>query len=183
MAGIIEQSSEVGCAPASAPGSMDWTVIWLPRVFAGLVLTLLAAQAAPASAQGSGVEPYAVVVHPSLDVENVSLDQLRKHYLGDAQFWRNRTRVSLLVHAPGAPERDVVIRVLYRMTDPEFKRYWVAKTFRNETAAGPKIVSSSAMALGLVGSVPGAVAVVPLSAANSSVRILRIDGQLPTDPG
>jgi phosphate transport system substrate-binding protein len=128
-------------------------------------------------------EAYAVVVHPATSVSEVSLDQLRRVFLGEQQFWSGGSRVVLFVQAPGTHARSVMLRRLYRMDETEFKRYWIAKTFRNDVAFGPKIVSSSALARRLTATIPGAVSVIPLSAVDASVRVLRVDGRLPDDDG
>jgi hypothetical protein len=139
-------------------------------------------QPAPAEARSAG-EPFAVVVHPATSVGDVSLAELRRVFLGEQQFWRGGSRVVLFVQAPGTSERSVMLRRVYRMDETEFKRYWIAKTFRNDVAFGPKIVSTSALARRLTATIPGAVSVIPLSAVDSTVRVVRVDGRLPADDG
>ena len=63
----------------------------------------------------------------------------------------------MLVRAPGAPERDVVLKDIYQMSEAQFKQYWIAKVFRAEVASGPRIVYSNEMAVDLVSGTPGAV--------------------------
>jgi hypothetical protein len=50
-------------------------------------------------------------------------------------------------------------------------------------AAGPKIVYSSDMALNLIAAIRGSITFVPTSAVTADVKVLRIDGKLPSDPG
>ncbi|AHG88462.1 hypothetical protein J421_0925 [Gemmatirosa kalamazoonensis] len=128
-------------------------------------------------------ERYAVVVHPSTPVSDVTLAQLRRIFRGEQQFWSGGARVVLLVQAPGTNERGVILRRVYEMDESAFKRYWIGKTFRDEVATGPKIVSTSALARRLAAAIPGAVAVIPLSAVDESVRIVRVDGHTPDDAG
>src|ERR1700690_4038661 len=56
----------------------------------------------------------AVVVRPDLPVDDLTLPQTRKLLLGDQQFWNSNLRVTLLLRAPAAREREVVLKVLYR---------------------------------------------------------------------
>jgi phosphate transport system substrate-binding protein len=67
------------------------------------------------------------------------------------------------------------------MDELEFRRYWITKTFRADVTTGPKIVSSSALAKRLTALIPGAIAVVPVSAVDDSVKVLSIDGRSPED--
>jgi phosphate transport system substrate-binding protein len=124
-------------------------------------------------------EAFAVIVHPSTSATNMSLQQVRSIFLGEQQFWPGGDRVVLFVHAPGSVGREVALRQLYQMNEGEFKRYWIAKIFRDDLASGPKIVSSSALAKKLTASIPGAIAIIPASEVDETVHVLRIDHRLP----
>jgi hypothetical protein len=126
-------------------------------------------------------ERYAVVVHPSTPARGVSLGQLRRIFRGEQPYWSGRERVVLFVQAPGTTARAVILRRVYAMDEGEFKRYWIGKTFRDEVASGPKIVSTSALARRLAATIPGGVAVIPVAEVDGSVRVLRVEGHLPGD--
>lgn len=125
----------------------------------------------------------AIVVHPGVEVENLSMAQLRRIFLADQQFWPDKSRIILLVKAPGAVERELVLDQIYQMSEPQFRQYWIAKIFRAEVASGPKIVVSSNMALELVTVIPGSITFMSASAVNDNVKVLKIDGVLPNEPG
>src|SRR2546427_515555 len=91
------------------------------------------------SAAQTGAD-VAVVVHPTVPVDDLSFTEVRKLLLGDRQFWNSDLRVTLLIRAPQAKERDVVLKTIYQMTEAQFRQYWIAKVFRAEVATGPKIV-------------------------------------------
>ena len=42
-------------------------------------------------------------------MENLTFSEVRKLFLGDRQFWNTNHRVTLLIRAPVARERDVVL--------------------------------------------------------------------------
>src|ERR1700679_3211872 len=81
------------------------------------------------SVQGAGGD-VAVVVRPDTPADSLSLAQTRKLLLGEQQFWNSNLRVTLLLLAPTAPERAVVLRVIYHMNEAEFRQYWISKMFR-----------------------------------------------------
>lgn len=135
------------------------------------------------AAQSSASQPVAIVVHPQTQVTNLSFADLRRVFLGEQQFWPDRSKVTLLVRAPTAHERSVVLDKIYRMDEDQFRQYWIGKMFRAEVAGGPKIVYSTDMALNLIGAIRGSITFVPASAVSADVRVLRIDGKLPSDPG
>jgi ABC-type phosphate transport system substrate-binding protein len=127
--------------------------------------------------------PVAVVVGPDAPVTDLTFAEVRKLFLGERQFWNPKVRVVLLMRAPVAPERDVVLRTIYQMSEAQFRQYWISKVFRADVAAGPKIVYSSETASELVAAIPGAVAFVDSSQVPKGVKIVRIDGKLPGQPG
>jgi phosphate transport system substrate-binding protein len=133
-----------------------------------------------ASAQADAV---AIVVHPATSVDNLTFNELRRIFRGDRQFWDDGRRVTLLIRAPEAEERAVILERIYEMDEDQFREYWIGKMFRAEVATGPKLVYSADMARDLVTVIPGAITFVPVSDVSSGVKVLRIDGLLPGDPG
>ena len=131
-------------------------------------------------AQAGGV---AIVVHPSAPVQNMSMDQLRRVFQAEQQFWSDGSRITLLVRAPVAYERDIVLNRIYRMDEEQFRQYWVAKMFRAEVPAGPQVVYSAQMARELVTVIPGAITFMPASEVAAATRVLRIEGKLPGETG
>src|SRR5271169_3437586 len=111
----------------------------------------------PSTAQTARGTDIAVVVHPDTPVADLSLSEVRKVLLGERQYWNSKLPVVLLIRAPVARERDVVLRVIYQMTETQFKQYWIAKIFRAETASAPKIVYSNDVEYDLVTALPGAI--------------------------
>lgn len=152
--------------------------------------TLCAFLAFAVCAQGSGIalaQPapgdVAIVVRPDVPVDNLTFREVRELLMGDRQFWRPGLRVSLLMRAPATRERDVILKTVYRMSEAEFRRYWIEKVFRAEAQAGPKIVYSNEAATELVASISGAVAFVDATQVPKGLKVLRIDGLLPGDKG
>jgi hypothetical protein len=125
----------------------------------------------------------AVVVHPDVPLDNLSLSELRRIVLGDREFWPGSVRVTLLIRAPVAHERDVVLKTVCQMSEAQFRQHWIAKVFRADTAVAPKIVYSPDMAENLVNQVPGALTFVSATPGNRNLKIIRIDGKLPGEPG
>jgi ABC-type phosphate transport system substrate-binding protein len=143
-----------------------------------LCLTLLSSLAA----QRHDVD-IAVVVHPDTPVSNLSLAEVRKVFLGDRQYWSTNVPVVLMIRAPVARERDVVLKIIYQMSESQFKQYWIAKIFRAESATAPKVVYSNDMAKQLVTAIPGAIAFIDSKDVKPGSKVLRVDGRLPGEPG
>ena len=132
------------------------------------------------AAEGNDV---AIVVRQDVPVDNLSFAELRRLMLGDRQYWNSSLRVTLLVRAPGAREREVVLKTIYQMSEAQFRQYWIAKVFRAEAASGPRIVYSNEMAAELAAEIPGAVAFVDATQIPGGLKVLKINGRLPREPG
>jgi ABC-type phosphate transport system substrate-binding protein len=144
---------------------------------AALALLLGAVAALPRAA----AEPMAVIVHPATPVENMTLAEVRRVFLGERQYWNAETPVVLIVRAPVAPERTVVLDRIYRMSESQFKQYWIARIFRAEATSTPKVVYSNQTINELVSAIPGAISLVRADAIlpGTKVKRIKIDGLLP----
>jgi hypothetical protein len=147
----------------------------------GVMLLASAVSLTPASGAGAAGD-IAIVVGPDTPVDNLSLSEVRKVLLGDRQYWTPNHRVTLLIRAPIAHERDVVLRTIYQMTEVQFRQYWISKVFRAEASTGPKIVFSNSMADDLVLALPGSVAFVDATQIPKGLKVVKIDGTLPGEP-
>lgn len=144
-----------------------------------IVLAFMSFSTLPAGLGGD----IAVVVRGDTPVDGLSLIEVRKLLLGERQFWNGTLRVTLLMREPGAREREVVLKNIYRMNEVEFRRFWIEKVFRAEAQTGPKIVYSNEMATELVTAIPGSIAFVDASRIPKTLKELKIDGRLPGDKG
>lgn len=138
---------------------------------------------APAQTDNHGSATYAVVVNPRVPVEDIGLEELRKVFLGERQFWSSNMPVVPLIRPQGTPERDVVLRVIFRMSEIEYKKYWLAKVFRAEATNEPTVAMTSSFANDAVSAVPGAITIENLKDVPRGAKVLRIDGHKPGDPG
>ena len=148
-----------------------------------VLLVALLVVCATSGAGGQAATDIAVVVNPSVAVDNLSIAELRRILLGDREFWSAGARVTLLIRAPIARERDAVVRDVCQMTEAQFRQHWIAKVFRADTPSGPKIVYSAEMAIDQVSRTPGAITFVQAPVTNRAVKVLRIDGRAPGQQG
>src|SRR5437660_12135330 len=76
----------------------------------------------------------AVVVHPDTPVSNLGLTAVRKVFLGDRQYWSTNIPVVLLIRAPVARERDVVLKMIYQLSESQSRHDRIASIFRSASA-------------------------------------------------
>jgi hypothetical protein len=148
-----------------------------PRFAVLVLLGLLPARAILAA------DEVAVVAHPGVPVNDLSFTEVRKILLGDRQFWTSNLKVNLLIRAAPAPERELVLKAVYQMSEAQFRQYWIGKVFRAEAASAPRVVYSAEEAGQLVASIPGALTFLEASRVRKGLKVLTIDGRAPGQPG
>lgn len=99
-----------------------------------------------------------MVVNPKNNVDNLSLAELAKIFRGERQYWRTDLPVLLLLRAPGSYEREVALRSIFRMTESQYKQYWISRIMRAEATSPPAELYSSGMTKEGVSSISGAIA-------------------------
>ena len=155
-----------------------------PRLFLLIVLAAFLAPAAQFPLAAAGPEDdIAIVAHPGVPVQNLSMSEIRQIFMGDRQYWNTNLRITLLVRAPVARERDVVLKTIYQMTEAQFRQYWIGKVFRAENTSGPKIVYSSETASELVLNIPGSITFLSASQVPKGAKVLKANGLLPGEKG
>ncbi len=145
-----------------------------------LLLTFMAALAfAPAAAaQGD----FAVVVPPENPITNVSRAELRKLLNGEKRTWPSGIPVKIIVRAPGSRERAALLKFL-NQSESEYKQYWTAQVVRGEADAEPFVAPSVGMVLEAVRVLPGAISLVYVGDLKPGVKVIKVDGLLPSAPG
>lgn len=155
----------------------------LPLILSAALLLSTSTALLAEEVADDGAIAIAIVVHKDLPIENLSLVELRSIFLADRQFWEDKTRITLLVRAPLSDERSFVLERIYQMSEAQFRQYWIAKMFRAEVPRGPKIVLSTDMTLDLVVAIPGSISFTRADAVTDDVKVIRVDGLLPSDDG
>lgn len=136
---------------------------------------------APATAEPSSEPPLAVVISERVDIESMSKAQLRQVFLGESVNAGGKRLIPLNL-SPKADERQTFDQKVLGMKPNEVPTFWVNRRIRGE-GHPPKTIPSAETLLRLVAKLPGAIGYVPLALVGEGVRIVRIDGKAPSDPG
>jgi ABC-type phosphate transport system substrate-binding protein len=134
-----------------------------------------------------GVEPaeehLAIVVNKSNPVDNLSFAELRSIYLAERKHWPNGQKITLVMRSPGQPEREAALRLIYRMSESDFNRYFLQTTFTGQPISTPKLLDSAAGTRRFVFNVPGAIGYLRASDSDGSVKVLKVEGKVPGEVG
>jgi hypothetical protein len=153
----------------------------LGRILPVVLLGVLLGSGSPAAAAKA---PIAVIVHEQVPVEDLSLPELRRIFLGERQFWSKNLVITLLMPPQDSPERKILLRKIYgEQSEVRYQRHWINKLFSDGAQVGPKITGSPEMSASLARVIPGAIALVPADNIPEGVKVLRIDGKRPGEKG
>lgn len=146
----------------------------------------VASQERPAASRTDAAAPresLAVIVNKTNPVDNLSFGELRQYFLGERTHWPNGRRVTLVMRDTSRPERDVVLRAIYEMREQDFHAHFLRAKFTGELLEEPRLLDTTSRVINFVFLQPGALAYVRADEAGASVKVLRLDGLLPGDPG
>ena len=123
----------------------------------------------------------AIVVNTSNPITDLSSQDLRRIFLGERSHWPNGRRITLVMMDPATPERKAMLREVYHMSEEELTRHFLRGLFTGEVFASPKTLASSVGVRKFVFNVPGAIGYMSLADVDGSVKVLKVDGHLPTE--
>ena len=87
----------------------------------------------------------------------------------------------LLIRAPVARERDVVLKIIYQMSESQFK-HWMRKFPRGVPPQRRRWCTRTTWPT-LVTAIPGAIAFIDSKDVKPGSKVLRVDGRLPGEVG
>ena len=143
-------------------------------------VTLAAASPNRASQQGE----LAIIINKSNPNDNMTLAELREYFLAERSNWsRGGGKVRVVMRERGRPEREAVLNVIYRMDEKGFTSYFLAKKFTGELLEEPRQQNSTPDVIKFISNVSGAIGYVRADEIDASVKVLRVGGLAPGEPG
>jgi hypothetical protein len=125
----------------------------------------------------------AVIVHSQNGVSEVSAADLREMILMERQHWKGGGRIYLILPQSGSPEKNLLLKRVLNMTEEQLRRHYLAKLYGGEIAAFPSVAPSGAAALRTVSLAESSIALVDADGLDPGVKVLRVQGLRPGDPG
>jgi hypothetical protein len=125
-------------------------------------------------------QQYAIVVNPANGTDELTLDQVKRVFLGHSAALPNGrpAEVAFL-----APERAAFARQVLCLHDASVRRRWIGLELNGETTAKPRDLAGVALVKRFVTEHPNAVAFLRAEDADDAVKVLRVDGKVPSDSG
>ena len=146
------------------------------RLASTLAAFVILASGTPVTARAQ----VAVVVNPSNTLEELSLEKLRRLFLGQAKSFPTGARARLAWHSGSAAIFD---RAALGLQPEVVRSRWMAMIFRGEAKAFPTQLATPDDVKQFVRSHPDAIGFLPQTDVDGSVKVLAIEGKRPSDAG
>jgi hypothetical protein len=152
------------------------------HVLAALALLLAVLSPVGAQVHASTAQTLLVIVGNATGMTDISLAMLRRAFQSEPAQSPSGKRLVPFNHALNSPERTLFDRAVLGLEPDEVGRFWINRRIRDE-GLPPKTLPSMDLAVRVVASFPGAITYVKADTVTSGVRVLRVDGKLPGEPG
>ena len=121
-------------------------------------------------------EPIAIVVHPDSPISSLTWAQLERIYKGKQVAWPNGESIVATNRPPSNPLRKQFYQaILKAKVTQQFLRPGSPIPFKTKRLKSEKAMKR------FVGRVPSAIGYLAVNDVDAKVKVLRMDGRLPTD--
>ena len=152
--------------------------------FALLAFAALPAPTPSRAPQRGSALDFAVVVNATVPVDDLTLDEVRRIFTLGRRFWQAGRPVLVLLPGEGLPGRRVLLDQVCHLSDAQHRRLILERLYQGEIDAPPKFAGTERETVAFVGATPGMIGIVTAGGPlDAEVKVLRIDGKKPGDPG
>jgi hypothetical protein len=126
----------------------------------------------------------AIIVHPTNQTPDISLETLHNYYMGRDRQWGNRKPVVITMLAPEWSESRPILRLIYPNWTPDYYRRKVGQADLARSANLPLPLSPNSVEdmLVLVSVKFGSIGYVRANRVNDTVRVISVNGICPGEP-
>lgn len=153
------------------------------RLTIAVIVVIVLLSGIQASAEDAQDPDLAIIAENHTKVHALTTDDLRRLLLGEKPAWARSDKVSVVLFGAGTPQFRTLLKTVCRMSEADYKRYFIQMSFEGKPVTPPLLTRSSKAARAYVASTPGTIGVVQRADADPSVKLLLLDGVAPGEPG
>jgi ABC-type phosphate transport system substrate-binding protein len=142
------------------------------QIIHALLAVALLADCARALTASDAASEIDVVVNKSNKIGALSLEEVRRIFVGERSFWPGGKRITILMLAQDQPERTVVLREVFKMNESDYTKYFLQAAFTGRVQAPPKDLSSAAQMKARLLANPNAIGYLRKEDVDDSVNVL-----------
>ena len=125
----------------------------------------------------------ALISNKSNDLVAITSPELVKVCKGQVSRWPDGRAVSFITRDPSAPEMKLLLEKVYGMSKDEVKALIASANHGRTNHPAIVVVDSDEDVVKKVESIPGAVGLVDVYSISGGVKVVKIGGKLPLEPG
>ena len=125
----------------------------------------------------------AIVVAKDRALDNLTSEDLKKIFRAEKSKGSDGVRFVILARDPGSPERNAALADIYQMEESDYSKYFLQATFIGLVQTAPKELSSPEAVRRYLAHAAGGIGYLRATDADDSVKIVKVDGKLPGEPG
>lgn len=134
-------------------------------------LLFLVLAAFPVAAQ----EDVAVVVNKASTVTHLTKAQLRRMLLAEQSTWPGGGKLTVLIGPAGEAARAAALEKFCGMSEADYAKFQLHANFNGDGKTSVTVMPSAIGVRNLVQITPGAIGILPVSAAGETVKVIKID--------
>jgi len=113
-----------------------------------------------------------IVVSKVNRVASLSRNEARQIFLNEKTTWPGGRHITVLMLAVGRPEREVILRELYKMTEFDYSEYFLHAAFTGRIDAAPKDLPSAAQMKARLTANPNAIGFLRREDVDDTLKVL-----------
>jgi ABC-type phosphate transport system substrate-binding protein len=117
-------------------------------------------------------EEVDIIVNKANTIDDLPIADAKKVFLGDKSTWPSGKRITILMLSQGLPERALVLRQIFKMSEEDLGQYFTAAAFAGKVSAPPKEVGSAAQMKQAIVANPGAIGYVKKEDVDDTVKVV-----------
>src|SRR3954462_10426648 len=129
----------------------------LPVLLALLATAVGLVRAAPVGQSVPLAPVFAIVGNRSNPVDGLTSRELRRIFMLDTQTWPHGRKITVVLREKGQPERADALRLICGLSEADYDKHILFRTFQGSVNIGPRSIQSAAAMLRFVYSAPGAI--------------------------
>lgn len=135
------------------------------------------------SASAAHARDFALVSNQTSGVKAVTAAELTAIARGTLAHWPDGKPITLVLRVPASPEMKPIVQKLYAMPTSEVNSLILEANRARPDSPAFILVSSDEAVLKKVEATPGAVGLVDVYSITGGIRVVRVAGKLPLQPG
>lgn len=127
----------------------------------------------------------AIIVNRDNSTNGLSFKELISIFKAEKQYWGkdNKGKIYLTMRESGSKEKEAALKLIYRMSEEELKKFWIGKIYSGEINDFPKVFNSDISMKKFISKASNTIGIISSDDVDNTIKVLSIDGKLPGEDG